>query len=102
MAAIIIDGKKVAEEIRVEIRERAALLAKRGIQPGLAVVLVGEDPASLSYVTGKEKACGENGIRSVQRRLPADCPEADPSTPTPRSTASSSSCPSPSTSTSAG
>jgi methylenetetrahydrofolate dehydrogenase (NADP+)/methenyltetrahydrofolate cyclohydrolase len=77
MAAIIIDGKKVAEEIRVEIRERAALLAKRGIQPGLAVVLVGEDPASLSYVTGKEKACGENGIRSVQRRLPADCPEAD-------------------------
>ncbi len=77
MAAVVIDGKKVAEEIRGEIKARAAALAREGIVPGLAVILVGEDPASVSYVTAKEKACAENGIASFERRLPADTPEAD-------------------------
>ncbi len=71
MAAKIIDGKKVAEEKRAEIRERTAFLASRGIVPGLGVILVGEDPASVSYVTGKEKACAENGLLSFERRLGA-------------------------------
>jgi methylenetetrahydrofolate dehydrogenase (NADP+)/methenyltetrahydrofolate cyclohydrolase len=71
MSAIIIDGKAVARDIRKEIHEKAASLAERGIVPGLAVILVGEDPASVSYVTAKEKACEENGLASFERRLPA-------------------------------
>ncbi|MDP2790487.1 MAG: bifunctional methylenetetrahydrofolate dehydrogenase/methenyltetrahydrofolate cyclohydrolase FolD [Rectinemataceae bacterium] len=71
MSAIIIDGKTVARDIRAEIKEKAATLAVRGIVPGLAVVLVGEDPASVSYVTAKEKACAENGLASIEKRLPA-------------------------------
>ncbi|HTX71410.1 MAG TPA: tetrahydrofolate dehydrogenase/cyclohydrolase catalytic domain-containing protein [Rectinemataceae bacterium] len=71
MAAQVIDGKKVAEEIRAEIRASTERLAARHVVPGLAVILVGEDPASVSYVTGKEKACRENGLRSLEHRLPA-------------------------------
>ncbi len=71
MSAIIIDGKAVARDIRAEIKEKVASLTARGIVPGLAVVLVGEDPASVSYVTAKEKACAENGLASFERRLPA-------------------------------
>lgn len=77
MAAKVIDGKQVAEEIRAEIKLRAAALVAKGIVPGLGVILVGEDPASLSYVTAKEKACAENGLRSVERRLPAGATEAE-------------------------
>ncbi|HUW41330.1 MAG TPA: tetrahydrofolate dehydrogenase/cyclohydrolase catalytic domain-containing protein [Rectinemataceae bacterium] len=77
MSAKIIDGKKVAEEIRAEIRARTARLADAGVVPGLAVILVGDNPASVSYVTGKERACGENGLRSFEHRLPADVPEAE-------------------------
>ncbi|HOX49718.1 MAG TPA: bifunctional methylenetetrahydrofolate dehydrogenase/methenyltetrahydrofolate cyclohydrolase FolD [Spirochaetales bacterium] len=77
MGATVIDGKKVAEEIRGEIKAKAALLAKRGVVPGLGVILVGEDPASLSYVTAKEKACAENGLKSFERRLPASASEAE-------------------------
>ena len=72
MAAIIIDGKAVAQEIRAEIGARAKALTASGITPGLAVILVGEDPASVSYVTGKEKACAELGIASLGRHLPAE------------------------------
>jgi len=77
MAAQIIDGKKVAEDIRAEVRGRTARLAAKGVVPGLGVILVGEDPASVSYVTGKEKACAENGLASFERRLPATATEGD-------------------------
>ncbi len=77
MAARIIDGKKVAADIRTELKGRIQALAAEGVVPGLAVILVGEDPASVSYVTGKERACAELGIRSLGKHLPADCPESE-------------------------
>ena len=77
MSARVIDGKEVAREIRAEIKARVEALAARGVAPGLAVVLVGEDPASLSYVTGKEKASAELGIASLGRRLPAGTGEEE-------------------------
>jgi methylenetetrahydrofolate dehydrogenase (NADP+) / methenyltetrahydrofolate cyclohydrolase len=77
MAARIIDGKLVASEIRAEIKAKAAKLAERGIVPGLAVILVGLDPASVSYVTAKEKACAENGLASFEVKLPAETSQAD-------------------------
>jgi methylenetetrahydrofolate dehydrogenase (NADP+)/methenyltetrahydrofolate cyclohydrolase len=66
-----IDGKSVAAAVRSEVRERVARLAARGVVPGLATVLVGDDPASHLYVGNKEKACQEVGIRSFGHRLPA-------------------------------
>jgi methylenetetrahydrofolate dehydrogenase (NADP+)/methenyltetrahydrofolate cyclohydrolase len=75
MAAIVIDGKAVAAKVRGEAKERAAALVLRGVKPCLAVVLVGEDPASISYVTGKEKALVEAGMESRDIRLPADTSE---------------------------
>jgi methylenetetrahydrofolate dehydrogenase (NADP+)/methenyltetrahydrofolate cyclohydrolase len=66
-----IDGKAVAAAVRGEVRERVARLAERGVIPGLATVLVGDDPASQVYVGGKEKACAEVGMRSFGHRLPA-------------------------------
>jgi methylenetetrahydrofolate dehydrogenase (NADP+)/methenyltetrahydrofolate cyclohydrolase len=77
MAAVIIDGKAVSEDIRCELAARVAELKKHGIVPGLAVVLVGEDPASVSYVTGKEKSCAELGIASLGRHLSADTSEEE-------------------------
>ncbi|HPM72264.1 MAG TPA: bifunctional methylenetetrahydrofolate dehydrogenase/methenyltetrahydrofolate cyclohydrolase FolD [Spirochaetales bacterium] len=76
MAAKLLDGKRLAEEIRVGLGPRVLALAERGMVPGLAVLLVGDDPASVSYVTAKEKACAELGMRSVERRLPAEAGEA--------------------------
>ncbi len=76
MPARIIDGKQVAADIRQELQQEvAALGAKCGLQPGLAVVLVGADPASQSYVTAKEKACAEIGVYSSDNRLPAETSE---------------------------
>lgn len=76
MGAVLLDGKKLAAEMRQEIAGKvAALKEKTGIQPGLAVVLIGENPASVSYVTAKEKACVEAGMRSFDLRLPADTSE---------------------------
>jgi methylenetetrahydrofolate dehydrogenase (NADP+)/methenyltetrahydrofolate cyclohydrolase len=72
MTAQIIDGKQVAADMRAELKAEVAELAKKGIVPGLAVVLVGEDPASKSYVTAKERACEEMGIYSNDNRLAAD------------------------------
>ncbi len=66
-----IDGKSVAAAVRSEVRDRVRSLAARGIVPGLATVLVGDDPASHVYVGNKEKACTEAGIRSFGHRLPA-------------------------------
>ncbi|MFO7536212.1 MAG: bifunctional methylenetetrahydrofolate dehydrogenase/methenyltetrahydrofolate cyclohydrolase FolD [Kiritimatiellia bacterium] len=71
MAAQIIDGKAVAEKIRGELRREVEALKLRGVTPGLGVILVGDNAASLSYVTAKEKACSEIGIFSDDHRLPA-------------------------------
>ncbi|MDZ4197784.1 MAG: tetrahydrofolate dehydrogenase/cyclohydrolase catalytic domain-containing protein [Kiritimatiellia bacterium] len=71
MSAKILDGKNLAETLRGEIRARVLRLKERGITPGLGVILVGNDPASRSYVTGKERACSETGLLSVERHLPA-------------------------------
>jgi methylenetetrahydrofolate dehydrogenase (NADP+)/methenyltetrahydrofolate cyclohydrolase len=71
-SAEIIDGKKIAAEIRAELKERIQeLKSDFGVTPGLAVILVGEDPASQSYVAAKEKACAEIGVFSDDNRLPA-------------------------------
>ncbi len=74
--ADIIDGKKLAEDIRREVREETEnLKSARGITPGLAFILVGDNPASQSYVKSKDKACGEAGFYSVTERMPADTTE---------------------------
>ncbi|MBR6371756.1 MAG: bifunctional methylenetetrahydrofolate dehydrogenase/methenyltetrahydrofolate cyclohydrolase FolD [Victivallales bacterium] len=70
MSAEIIDGKKLAAQFRAELKERVAKLTAEGTVPGLAVILVGNNPASRSYVTAKEKACAEIGIYSSDNRLP--------------------------------
>lgn len=76
MRAQIIDGKKLAAETRAEIAAGvAALKAEKGVTPGLAVILVGDNPASVSYVTAKEKACREAGMYSREIRMPAETPE---------------------------
>ena len=77
MTAQIIDGKQVAAEMRAELKTRVAQLKTKDIVPGLAVVLVGEDPASKSYVTAKERACAEIGIFSDDNHLPADTTQED-------------------------
>lgn len=76
--ARILDGKSLAAELRAEIAaDVAALHHQAGIVPGLGVVLVGDDPASRSYVTGKEKACAAAGIHSTERRLPVSASRED-------------------------
>ena len=72
MSAKIIDGKQVAADMRAELKAEVAALAKKGIVPGLGVILVGEDPASRSYVTAKERACEDIGIYSDDNRLSVD------------------------------
>lgn len=73
MAAQIIDGKALASKIRAEIKTKVETLKERtGVTPGLAVVLVGNDPASCSYVTAKERALAEAGMNSIDIRLPAE------------------------------
>lgn len=75
MTARILDGNALARQIRTEVARRAGLLVARGHPPGLAVILVGDDPASSVYVKHKVKDCEESGIRSVLDRLPADTTE---------------------------
>ncbi|MCF2588842.1 bifunctional methylenetetrahydrofolate dehydrogenase/methenyltetrahydrofolate cyclohydrolase [Brevibacterium sp. UCMA 11752] len=70
MAAQILDGKACAKEIKEELKTAVADLAERGIVPGLATVLVGEDPGSKWYVAGKHRDCAEVGIHSIRRDLP--------------------------------
>jgi len=78
MAARIIDGKQIAADIRAELKQTVAQLhADHGIVPGLGVVLVGDDPASRSYVTAKERACAEAGIYSDDNHLPVDATQAE-------------------------
>lgn len=74
----VIDGKLLAQNLRGEIASGvAALKAEKGVTPGLAVILVGDNPASVSYVTAKEKACKEAGMLSREIRLPAETTEAE-------------------------
>lgn len=70
MTATIIDGKRLAAEMRAELKKEVEILKAKGIVPGLGVILVGDNPASKSYVTAKEKACEEIGIFSDDNRLP--------------------------------
>ena len=77
MTAKIISGNEVAAEIRAELKTRVAELKEKGIHPGLGVVLVGEDPASVSYVTSKAKGSQEIGMFEETIRLPADVPEEE-------------------------
>jgi methylenetetrahydrofolate dehydrogenase (NADP+) / methenyltetrahydrofolate cyclohydrolase len=77
MAAEIISGKDIAAEIRVELATEIVELKRKGVTPGLGVILVGEDPASKSYVSAKEKACEEIGIYSDDNRIPADTSQED-------------------------
>ncbi|HXJ62555.1 MAG TPA: bifunctional 5,10-methylenetetrahydrofolate dehydrogenase/5,10-methenyltetrahydrofolate cyclohydrolase [Actinomycetota bacterium] len=72
MAARIIDGKAVAADVRAEVAERVRALVEGGHTPGLAAVLVGDDPASHVYVSAKQKDCAEVGIASQRIELPAD------------------------------
>ena len=73
MTAKIIDGKRIAASIRLEYKARVAeLRARTGVIPGLAVILVGDNPASAVYVGSKIKACAEAGIRSFRKQFPAD------------------------------
>jgi methylenetetrahydrofolate dehydrogenase (NADP+)/methenyltetrahydrofolate cyclohydrolase len=77
MSASIIDGKKIAADIKQEAAQETELLRSKGIVPGLATVLVGEDPASQTYVGMKRKTCEELGMRSIFEKHDADMPEAD-------------------------
>lgn len=78
MSAQIIDGKAVAADVRARIKEVVAARVERGERaPGLATVLVGDDPASHVYVGSKHKACAEAGIRSIHREVPADVAQRD-------------------------
>ncbi|KQV96807.1 bifunctional methylenetetrahydrofolate dehydrogenase/methenyltetrahydrofolate cyclohydrolase FolD [Rhizobacter sp. Root1221] len=77
MTAQLIDGTALSKQIRAEVAQRAAALTARGHQPGLAVILVGEDPASQVYVRNKVKACQEHGLHSVFEKYDATLSEAD-------------------------
>ena len=77
MPADLIDGRAVAKRVRAAVAARVAKLAEKGVKPGLAVVLVGDDPASTVYVRAKAKACEEAGMHSITVRLPAETEEAD-------------------------
>ena len=73
----IIDGKVAASQVLAEVTARTKALAAKGVKPGLAVVLVGENPASQVYVKAKGKAAKEAGFHSVQHDLPATTSEGD-------------------------
>ena len=77
MPAQLINGTVLSQQIRTEVAARAAALTARGIQPGLAVILVGEDPASAVYVRNKVKACAEIGLHSVLEKYDASFSEAE-------------------------
>ena len=77
MTAKIISGNEVAKEIRAELKERVAKLKERGVTPGLVMIRVGEDPASVSYVSGKEKAAEEIGVWSQTIVLPENASEEE-------------------------
>ena len=75
--AKLIDGREIAEKVYVDLRSEIADLKKRGVTPGLAVVLVGDNPASRAYVRSKDKMCRELGLHSVKLELPATTTQAE-------------------------
>jgi methylenetetrahydrofolate dehydrogenase (NADP+)/methenyltetrahydrofolate cyclohydrolase len=77
MSAQILDGRALAASIKSTLAQRTAALKARGITPGLGTVLVGDDPGSLSYVSGKHRDCHEVGINSIRIDLPATASHAD-------------------------
>jgi methylenetetrahydrofolate dehydrogenase (NADP+)/methenyltetrahydrofolate cyclohydrolase len=77
MPAQLINGNALSQQIRAEVASRAAALTARGVKPGLAVILVGEDPASAVYVRNKVKACAEAGLHSVLEKYEASFSEAE-------------------------
>jgi methylenetetrahydrofolate dehydrogenase (NADP+) / methenyltetrahydrofolate cyclohydrolase len=78
VTARIIDGKAVARHLRAEYASRVARLkSQHGVQPGIAVILVGDNPASQVYVRNKIRACQETGIHSELHQMPASTPEAE-------------------------
>jgi methylenetetrahydrofolate dehydrogenase (NADP+)/methenyltetrahydrofolate cyclohydrolase len=77
LPAELIDGRAIAKRVLTDVARRVEKLALKGVKPGLAVVLVGDDPASAVYISGKIKACAEAGMHSVTLRLPADTSESD-------------------------
>ena len=77
MVAQILDGKAVAQAIKAELTQEVIELKKKGITPGLGTLLVGDDPGSHSYVSGKHRDCAEVGVHSVRIDLPANAKEAD-------------------------
>ena len=77
MPATVISGKVLSQELRNALAGPIAALAAQGIRPGLTVILVGEDPASVSYVTGKEKDAREVGLNSETIRLPVSTSEEE-------------------------
>ena len=77
MSAVIIDGKQIAADVRAEVAAKVAELKGKGVVPCLAVILVGENPASVSYVTGKRKALAEVGMADRSIQLPESTSEAD-------------------------
>ncbi|MCR4736127.1 MAG: bifunctional methylenetetrahydrofolate dehydrogenase/methenyltetrahydrofolate cyclohydrolase FolD [Treponema sp.] len=77
MSAVIIDGKQIAAEVRGDVAKKVAELKEKGLAPCLAVILVGENPASVSYVTGKQKALAEVGMIDKSVHLPESTSEAE-------------------------
>ncbi len=77
MAAKILDGKSLAAAVRAGVKQSVAALAARGIRPGLAVILAGDDPASRVYVRNKTRACEETGVRSTQFEYKASVQEKE-------------------------
>lgn len=77
MSAVVIDGKQVAADVRAEVAKKVADLKTKGITPCLAVILVGENPASVSYVTGKQKALAEVGMSDHSVKLPESTTEEE-------------------------
>lgn len=77
MPAQLLDGNALSKQLRLEIATRTTILSAKGVKPGLAVILVGEDPASQVYVRNKVKACEEVGMKSLLEKYPADFTQAN-------------------------
>ncbi|PYZ94356.1 bifunctional methylenetetrahydrofolate dehydrogenase/methenyltetrahydrofolate cyclohydrolase FolD [Salipaludibacillus keqinensis] len=77
MSAIVISGKELAKEKRLKMKQQVDILKQKGVTPGLAVILVGEDPASQSYVRAKKRACEETGIHSDLDEVPSSISEKE-------------------------
>ena len=77
MSATLLDGRAIAAELKAELRSRVTTLNGVGVTPGLGTILIGDDPASRSYVNGKHSDCNEVGIDSIRVRLPGNADEAE-------------------------